>query len=566
MAMGAIRGLVEWDEWTSEEPFQRAFAAVAEESGSVSERTPSTLAEAMNSPDADKWRAARQKEYDSCIKLGVWEEVDRASLPKGTNILPLKEVFKIKVDENGKIAQFKARFTPKGFRQKAGVDYHETFARTAMYKTERLALSLCARFDTELVQFDVPTAFLNADVEEEVYMEMPKGFGKDGVVCRLLKSLYGLKQGPRNWDRLIHGFITGEMGWTPTVSDPSFYYKRSRTGRLMLMYRFVDDLQGQRNAADAAEFKESSDMLRERFNIKEMETATWMLGMRITRDRAARTVTLDQSQYVEKALKAFGLGQCASVSTPEAVGARNDENPALDRPADRQRFMEITGTLMYAAISTRPDIAHAVHYLSANMIAPTARHMQAAERVLRYLAGSRDVGLVFGSRNGGAAADSCGSVVVECCAYADADWAGDRSDRKSISGWVAKVNGDPISWSSKKQRVVALSTCEAELYAEAAAMQEVLWVRGMLAELGLGSESASTVYGDNQSTIAVSKNGVKGERTKHVDVKYHFVNDTIERQLVQLQWIPTAEQQADLFTKALAAPVFLRLRKELMTH
>ena len=155
---------------------------------------------------------------------------------------------------------------------------------------------------------------------------------------------------------------------------------------------------------------------------------------------------------------------------------------------------------------------------------------------------------------------------MECCAYADADWAGDRGDRKSISGWVAKINGDPISWSSKKQRVVALSTCEAELYAEAAAMQEVLWIRGMLAELGLASESASTMYGDNQSTIAVSKNGVKGERTKHVDVKYHFVNDTVEKKLVQLKWIPTAEQQADLFTKALAAPVFIKLRKELMTH
>jgi hypothetical protein len=157
-------------------------------------------------------------------------------------------------------------------------------------------------------------------------------------------------------------------------------------------------------------------------------------------------------------------------------------------------------------------------------------------------------------------------VAVECCAYADADWAGDRGDRKSISGWVAKINGDPISWSSKKQRVVSLSTCEAELYAEAAAVQEVLWIRGMLAELGLGSATASTVYGDNQSAIAVSKNGVKGERTKHVDVKYHFVTDTIEKGDVQLQWIRTAEQQADLFTKALAAPVFLGLRKELMTR
>ena len=155
---------------------------------------------------------------------------------------------------------------------------------------------------------------------------------------------------------------------------------------------------------------------------------------------------------------------------------------------------------------------------------------------------------------------------MECCAFADADWAGDRSDRKSISGWVAKINGDPISWSSKKQRVVALSTCEAELYAEAAAIQEVLWIWGILAELDLSSSTGSTVYGDNQSAIAVSKNGVKGERTKHIDIKYHFVTEAVENKIVKLQWILTAEQQADIFTKALSSPVFLKLRAELMTH
>jgi hypothetical protein len=224
---------------------------------------------------------------------------------------------------------------------------------------------------------------------------------------------------------------------------------------------------------------------------------------------------------------------------------------------------------MYAAISSRPDIAHAVHYLASNMVAPTARHMQAAERVLRYLAGTKDIGLVFGARNGDAVGDSRGhstQVQVDVCAFADADWANNKGDRKSISGWVAKLNGDPVSWSSKKQRVVALSTCEAELYAEAAAIQEVLWLRGLLAELGLQSTTGSTVFGDNQSAIAVSKNGVKGERTKHVDVKYHFVTETVESGKVKLQWVPSTQQQADIFTKALATPVFLGLRKELMTR
>jgi hypothetical protein len=175
---------------------------------------------------------------------------------------------------------------------------------------------------------------------------------------------------------------------------------------------------------------------------------------------------------------------------------------------------------------------------------------------------------VFGSRQGDEVADTRGRerFRVDVCAYADADWANDKSDRKSITGWVAKLNGDPISWASKKQRTVAQSTCEAELYAEAAAIQEVLWLRGLLQELGLHVQSGSVVHGDNQSTIAVSKNGIKGSRTKHVDVKYHFITETVEAGTVQLKWVPTGEQQADIFTKALSTAVFEHFRRALMTR
>lgn len=310
-------------------------------------------------------------------------------------------------------------------------------------------------------------------------------------------------------------------------------------------------------------------MLRERFNIKKMDTATWMLGMRITRDRKARTITLDQDQYIGKAQERFGLKECKVANSPEVPGAECEKGEELDALADRQRYMELVGTLMYAAISTRIDIAHGVHYLASNMLAPTVRHMRAAERILRYLAGTKDVGLVFGARNGDTVGDTRGrgtQLDVEVCAFADADWANNKADRKSISGWIAKVNGDVVSWSSKKQRVVALSTCEAELYAEAAAITEVLWLRGILSELGLHTRTGSTVYGDNQSTIAVSKNGYKGERTKHVDVKYHFVTESVESGKVKLQWVASSDQQADILTKALPAPQFLKLRAQLMTR
>jgi hypothetical protein len=566
MVMGALRSLQLAEEWPES---VAAMSAIATGVAALEQQTPRNYREAMASPDALKWKAALDKEMRSCVEQEVWTLVPRDQLPKGTNVLPCKEVFKVKVDEHGQVAEHKARVTPMGCRQKKGKDYFDTFARTGMYKTLRVALSLVARWDHELAQFDVPTAFLNAPVDEEVYMQLPQGYEQPGMVCKLKKSLYGLKQAPRNWDIMVHTFITKDMAYKATVSDPSLYCKRSRSGRLMMIYRFVDDMQGSYHADDAAEFSQSVKLLQDRFRIKQLQTATWMLGMRIVRDRKARTITLDQELYVTKSLEKFGLQECRVVSSPEMVGAATDANAELDVAADVQRYMEITGTLMYAAISTRPDIAHAVHYLASNMQAPTLRHMQAAERVLRYLAGTKDVGLVFGSRNGDTVGDSRGrksQVQVEVCAFADADWANDRGDRRSISGWVAKVNGDPVSWSSKKQRVVALSTCEAELYAESAAIQEVLWLRGLMEELGLYTRTGSTVYGDNQSAIAVSHNGVKGERTKHVDVKYHFVTETVERGIVKLQWIPTAQQQADIFTKALAAPVFQLLRQQLMTR
>ena len=207
-------------------------------------------------------------------------------------MLPCKEVFKLKLDEHGAVVEHKARFTPKGFRQKQGVDFFETFARTGQYKTLRVALSLVAKWDHELAQFDVPTAFLNAPVDEDIYMELPEGYEQPGMVCKLQKSLYGLKQAPRNWDKLVHTFITSDMAFKATVSDPSLYFKRSRSGRLMMIYRFVDDMQGSYHADDAAEFQQSVTLLQERFSIKQLQTATWMLGMRITRDRKARTITL----------------------------------------------------------------------------------------------------------------------------------------------------------------------------------------------------------------------------------------------------------------------------------
>lgn len=570
MAMGAMLSMQSADDQLQQDESHIVNAVTAGVS-LLEEQTPQTFRAAMASPDASEWRAAMDKEIKSCEDLKVWNLVPRSKLPPGVNAFPPKWVYKTKTDEAGNIIQRKGRVTLKGFLQKAGKDYFEVFARTGSYKTKRVGLSLTAKWDHELHQMDVPTAFLWADVEEDIFMEIPEGYreGKEGFVCHLKKSLYGLKQAPRNWYLLVSKFITS-IGFKATVSDPCLFFRRSSSGRLILLFLFVDDFQISFHRDDTAEWNALKAQLVKRFNTKDLGESTWILGMHIRRDRNQRTITLNQELYVTKALEKYGLAECKIVDTPEAVGlAHAEPTEEQKKPADRQRFMEITGTLMYAAIATRPDIAHAVHYLASNMLAPTQLHMTAAERVLRYLAGTKEVGLIFGSRNGDTVGDSRGRQThgqIDICAYSDADWANGKADRKSVTGWVAKLNGDPISWASKKQRTVALSTCEAELYAKAAAIQEILWLRGLMKELGLNTQTGSTVHGDNQSAISVAKNGVRSDRTKHVDVKYHFVTEAVENGEVVLKWVSTHDQQADIFTKALPTPAFHHFRKQLMTQ
>jgi hypothetical protein len=412
---------------------------------------------------------------------------------------------------------------------------------------------------------DVPSAFLNAPNKEELYMEMPEGYGEEGFVFKLLKALYGLKQAPRAWYLMVSRFIKEVLLFTECVSDPCLFFLLTETGRLILLFLFVDDFQVSYHLDDREQWGKLKQLLIDRFRTKDMGESKWILGMRIQRDRVAGTITLDQELYVTKALEKFGLDQCRVVSTPAVSAAEKEsDEDGTGLPADKAKYMEIVGTLLYATISTRVDISYPVQKLTRHMQEPLKRHMSAAERVLRYLAGTKELGLTFGRVHQDEKTKSHLDLVVS--AFADADWANDKLDRKSITGWVAKVNGDVVSWASKKQRTVAQSTCEAELYAEAAAINEVLWLRGLLTELGLRVQKPSMILGDNQSTIALSEHGVKSERTKHVDVKYHFITDEISKGAVGVKWVPSAEQQADIFTKALAAPVFELLRGQLMTR
>lgn len=553
--------------------------AIASGLAELEKNTPKSYKEAIKCKHHKEWTAAMKVEWDTLVKEDVWEYISQSSLPAGTNILPSKFVFKVKLKENGEIEKFKARLVAGGHKQIHGVDFNEVYASTGKYKTLRIMMSLAAKMGYDLHQMDVPAAFVKGALDEEdiVYMQIPEGYreGREGMVLKLKKSLYGLHQAGRNWYLLAVKFLTKVLGFRQSVSDPSFFYKRSRTGKLMTIFLFVDDFQAGTAPEDREEWNEYLGLLKKEFDIKYLGEPKWLLGMKITRDRKRGLIKLDQELYITKALERFGFGDCRTVDTPEEANCRRngplagaDGVDTLEELCDRGQYMEKVGTAIYAAISTRPDICHAVYQCAKHMQKPTNQNMKAVDRIFRYLAGTKKVGLVFGSRNmNGGNVDS-----VDIAAYSDADW-GSNEDRKSLSGWVVKLNGDTISWSCKKQSVVAQSTCEAELYAEAAAINEVLWLKDLIGELDIRIEkeprlniredSGVVVYCDNQSTIKVSKNGIKADRTKHVDIKYHFITDVLNEKKVALKWVSTDRQVADIFTKALRGDAFIKHRRNL---
>lgn len=514
----------------------------------------------MSGPHMSDWLKAAEREYSTADKMGTWSIIPRISLPMNSNIITCKWVFKRKHDELGNPTEFKARITPHGYKQIGGIDYDETYAQVGMYKTLRILLQLAAMYDLELVQLDVPSAFLNAPLDEDIYMEIPEGFKQDGKIMKLNKALYGLKQGPRCWWLMISEFIVSTLGYIKCISDACFFYKKSRNNNMMYLYLFVDDFQSAYSLIDEFEWSESKQKLISEYNTKDLGSSVWMLGMRIKRDRPNRTIVLDQETYVTKALERFDMHESHILSTPgeSTVDEVNGELTVNDDI--KNEYQRIVGTLLYAATSTRIDIAHAVGKLSAHLQSPTLNDLNNSKRVLRYLNGYRNVGLKFGGIIEGKLNNN--KLIIE--AFSDADWANDPIDRKSISGWIVKLNGNPIVWKSKKQRSVALSTCEAELYALASAIEDVMWLIDLLEELGLSVESPCTLWCDNESTVHVSKNNIKSERIKHVSTKYAFIVDEATKGTIIPKWISTVDQQADILTKSVGKIIFEKLRNKLM--
>ena len=400
---------------------------------------------------------------------------------------------------------------------------------------------------------DVVSAFLNGKLEEEIYMKQPVGFVNEkfpNKVCRLNSSLYGLKQSARCWNTMMDAYLK-ESGYVQNTADPCVYIKTENVkgeNIIVLIGVYVDDSILCSNNLEY--LKSEKRRISERFEMDDRGEIDFILGMKVKRDRANKVLTIDQKAYLKEVLKRFGMEDCRPVATPTECEKKFEKGAEGDERCDVSTYQSAIGSLNYAAIATRPDISFAVGMLSQFMQNPTQNHWIAVKRILRYIKGTLSFGLKFTHTED-----------FNLHGYSDSDWAGCTSSRKSTSGQLFRLGDCTISWRSKKQSIIALSSTEAEYVALCSAAQETTWLRRMLHGIRMQQVTPTTVYEDNQGCTALARNPKDHPRTKHIEVKYHFIRDMIARKRMDVIYCPTGEMVADTLTKGLAKPKFEKFRQ-----
>ncbi|GKA21489.1 putative RNA-directed DNA polymerase, partial [Tanacetum coccineum] len=479
-----------------------------------------------NSPE---WRQAMKEEYDALMKNGTWSLVPRAST---TNVVDGKWVYRLKRDKNGAIIRYKARFVAKGCRQQPGIDFHETFSPVVKSTTIRAVLSLAGFIDPQ----------------------------RPNHVCLLHKSLYGLKQAPRAWfERLSKALF--DLGFKGSKTDPSlFIYSRGDTLLYILVY--VDDIIVTGN--NKGTIDNIICQLGSAFALKDLGPLNYVLGIEIVPHVSG--ILLSQKKYILELLQSAGLSNCNPVSSPMVTSSSLslDDSTAFSNPV---KYRQVVGSLQYVTLS-RPDIAFAVNKVCQYMHAPTENHWSAVKRILRYLHGTVEHGMLI-RRSSGSTLQAFTDVLwkgnpdTSLEAFSDADWAGDSDDRRSTGGFAIYLGSNLISWTARKQRTVSRSSTEAEYKALADTVAELTWLQALLHELGIRSSSTPILWCDNLGATYLSANPIFHARTKHVEIDYHFVREKVAQGDLRVQHISTHDQIADIFTKPLPTPRFLFLRSKL---
>lgn len=508
------------------------------------EDVPLSVSDALSRTDSDRWRQAIEAELASFEENDAWEVVEK---PDSATVVKCKWVFKKKFDSENNV-RYKARLVAKGYTQKPGVDYDETFSPVIRHSTLRFLLGLSVQLNLKTTHLDVTTAFLNGSLTETVYMMRPECFEKSvnrGQVLKLKRAIYGLKQASRVWYEKVENVLT-KLCYKKSKYEPCVYLKYEGNFKTIVAL-YVDDFFIFSNSDAETNFLKKE--LSSKFKIKDLGEMKQCLGMRVRIDQCKKLVTLDQEQYIDELLSRFNMMECKPVSTP----MENNLKLIKSEKQDDTKFpyQQLIGGLMYLAVLTRPDISFCISYLSQFNNCFNESHWKCAKRVLRYLKGTKDHGLMFTKTE---------NLKLE--GFVDADWAADIVDRKSFTGFCFKLSDSLVSWECKKQGSVALSSTEAEYVAISEASREAIYLYNMFGEL-VGNTKCITIFNDNQSAHKLCCNPALHKRAKHIDIRYHFVREAISNHFVNIKYLQTNDMPADILTKSLSLVKHNKFCKEL---
>ena len=504
---------------------------------------PLSYKKAMDRPDSNDWLEAMKSEMQSMYDNQVWDLVDP---PEGVKPIGNKWVFKRKIDMDGNLTIYKARLVAKGFRQIQGLDYDETFSPVAMFKSIRILLAIAAFHDYEIWQMDVKTAFLNGHLEENVYMTQPEGFENPrdaGKVCKLIRSIYGLKQASRSWNIRFDEEVK-KLNFIKCEEEPCVY-KRFSGSVIMFLVLYVDDILLIGNDIPSLEKTKSS--LKKVFSMKDLGEAAYILGIKIYRDRSNRLIGLSQSTYIDKVLKRFHMQDSKKGFIPMSHGVHLSKTqcPVSHHELEIMNnvpYASAIGSIMYAILCTRPDVSYSLSVTSRYQSNPGTMHWNAVKNILKYLRRTKEMFLIYGGET---------DLVVK--GYTDASFQTDHDDLKSQSGFVFILNGGAVSWKSSKQETTADSTTEAEYIAASEAAKEGVWIKKFITELGVVSSIHSPIdlYCDNNGAIAQAKEPRSHQRSKHILRRYHLIREIIDRGEVKVSRVDSVANTADPLTKPL---------------
>lgn len=490
---------------------------------------PPTVKAALDSKESNEWKSAMDEEIKAHQLNRTWTLVD---LPPGKREIKAKWVFKVKMNERNEPARYKARLVAKGCGQRFGIDYYETFAPVVRHNSIRFLLAVAVQRRMKIHQMDVITAFLQGDLEEDIFMQQPEGY-KDNTnrVCKLNKAVYGLKQAGRQWNLKLDGFLIS-IGFMRSQCDPCIYMMYD-----LIIAIYVDDFLI--FYTDDAKLDEIRSQLHQQFQMKDIGLAKSCLGMNI--NQGEDFIELDQHQYVHAILEKFGMTTCKPSVSPSDMSQKmsvdmiNDENSIVGKVP----YQEVVGSLLYLANATRPDLAFATSDMSRFNSNHAEEHWIGVKRILRYLKGTSMMKLRFSREK-----------KSSLHAFCDADWGSELDDRKSRTGYVLLMSGGAVSWSSKKQSIVALSSTEAEYISLSSTVREILWTVQLAEEIGCTAVKPVEIYCDNQSAIELASVVAYRPRTKHIDIRHHHIRDQLKEGIIRLTHVTTDKQVADSLTKA----------------